>query len=213
VELTDLLLKVKKMINIPLKILPLLLAFSLAFASVPLAPRVGAGGKVDMFGCMQSNDYYIANFAAYAVSQQKDNKAPIVPQCQDLPQTGKTQIAIDLLDRDVRRKPAWLKIFDNHGSLIAQTNPVINKQGVITTTVNFAHQGQYDVVLYVEDNDLNVPPEISALHIPLTVAVTTPGPAVKPMQWLWLIGFIALFALAVGLITPRLQKSGQTLST
>ncbi len=198
------------MINLTLKILPLLLASSLAFASVPLAPRVGAGGKVDMFGCMQSNDFYIANFAAYSVSQQKDNKTPIVPQCQDLPLTGNTQIAIDLLDRDVRRKPAWLKIFDNHKNLIAQTEPAINKQGVITTTVNFAHQGQYDVVLYVEDSDLNVAPEISALHIPLAVAVTTPGPAVTPIQWLWVIGFIVLFALAIGLIAPRLQKSGQT---
>lgn len=198
------------MINLTLKFLPFLLASSLATASVPLAPRVGAGGKVDMFGCMQSNDFYIANFAAYSVSQQKDNKTPIDPQCTDLPMVGKTQIAVDLLDRDVRRKPAWLKIFDNHGALIAQTNPAINKQGVITTTVNFAHQGQYDVVLYVEDNDLNVAPEISALHIPLAVAVTTPGPAVTTSQWLWVTGFIALFALAIGLITPRLQKSGQT---
>lgn len=198
------------MFNFTLKILPLLLASSLAFASVPLAPRVGAGGKIDMFGCMQSNDFYIANFAAYSVNQQNDNKTPIVPQCQDLPLTGNTQIAIDLLDRDVRRKPSWLKVFDNHKKLIAQTEPAVNKQGVITTTVNFPHQGHYDVVLYVEDSDLNVAPEISALHIPLAVAVTTPGPAVTPIQWLWVIGFIVLFALAIGLIAPRLQKSGQT---
>jgi hypothetical protein len=173
-----------KRFNLCFKSLLLLLLASSAFASVPLAPRMGAGGKIDMFGCMQSNDFYIANFAAYPLSQQKDKKTLIVPQCQDLPYTGNTQITLDLLDRDVRRKPVWLKIFDNHMALISQTEPAVEKQGVITATVNFPHQGQYEVVLYVEDKDLNVAPEISALHIPLSVAITAPGPAVTPMQCL-----------------------------
>jgi hypothetical protein len=199
------------MIHFSLKTLLLYVLAWSAFASVPLAPRVGAGGKMDMFGCMQSNDFYIANFAAYPISQQKDNKTPIIPQCQDLPQIGTTQISLDLLDRDVRRKPVWLKVFDSHNTLIAETQPDIKKQGVITIPVNFPHQGHYEVVLYVEDADLNIAPEISALHIPLAVAVTAPGPAVTPVQWFWVIGFIVLFALVIGLITPRINKSKQAL--
>lgn len=199
------------MIHFSLKTLLLLVLAWSAFASVPLAPRVGAGGKMDMFGCMQSNDFYIANFAAYPISQQKDNKTLIVPQCQDLPQIGNTQITLDLLDKDVRRKLIWLKVFDNHNALIAETQPDIKKQGVITIPVNFPHQGHYEVVLYVEDTDLNIAPEISALHIPLAVAVTAPGPAVTPVQWFWVIGFIVLFALVIGLITPRINKSKQAL--
>lgn len=178
-------------------------------ASVPLAPRMGVNGKIDMFGCMQSNDYYIANFAVYPLSQLKDSKTPIVPYCQDTPFTGMSQLSLDLLDRDVRKKTVWLKVFDRHNTVVAQTQPSINKQGVLTTTVNFSGQGQYDVVLYVEDPDLNTDPQTTALHIPLAVALITPGPSASAGQWLWVVGGIAFIALSVGLITSSINKTKQ----
>ena len=194
----------KTMINILL----LLLTATSAFASVPLPPRMGAGGKMDMYGCMQSNDYYIANFAAYPITQQStDKKALIIPQCVDSPYTGNTQISIDLLDRDVRRKPVWIKVFDNHQALIAQTEPAVAKQGVITTAVNFPHQGQYDVVLYVEDSDLNTNPETSALHIPLKIAMTTAGKPASAGGFLTLAVVIAVLALVLGWLIPRQLKA------
>jgi hypothetical protein len=192
-----------------LTILCLFLASSIAMASVPLAPRMGAGGKIDMFGCMQSNDFYIANFAAYpfyAMQQQGKNKTPIMPYCQDFPFTGDTQIMLDLLDRDVRRKSVWIKIFDNHKSLIAETTPAVQKQAVITTRVNFPHQGQYDVVLYVEDNDLNVNPETSALHIPLMVAMTVVGEPASTGNFLTVTLVIIIFALGLGWLVTRQLK-------
>ena len=128
-----------------LKIALLFLLTANALASVPLAPRTGVGGKIDMFGCMQTNDFYIANFAVYPISQMKDKKTTIAGLCEDLPYLGNAQITIDLLDRDVRRKPVWLKVFDSKKNLIAQTEPKIEKQGVLTTTVNFEKQGKYDV--------------------------------------------------------------------
>ncbi|MCX7068910.1 MAG: hypothetical protein NTW85_14615 [Methylococcales bacterium] len=190
-----------------IRILLLLLTATSTFASVPLAPRMGAGGKLDMYGCMQSNDYYIANFAAYPITQQStDKKTLIIPQCVDSPYTGNTQISIDLLDRDVRRKPVWIKVFDNHQALIAQTDPAVAKQGVITTAVNFPHQGQYDVVLYVEDNELNTNPEASALHIQLKIAMTTAGAPASAGGFLTVAIGIVLLALILGFLIPRQLK-------
>jgi hypothetical protein len=196
------------MINFSLKIGLLLLTVTSAFASVPLAPRMGAGGKIDMYGCMQTNDYYIANFAIYPITeQQKDPKKPMLPHCQDIPYTGNAQLTLDLLDRDVRRKPVWIKVFDNHKSLITQTEPSVSKQGVITTSVNFPHQGQYDVVLYVEDSDLNTNPETSALHIPLLVATTVVGEPATTGGFFKVAAGIAILALLLGWFIPRQLKA------
>jgi hypothetical protein len=197
------------MIKLSLKILVLLLTLTTTvFASVPLAPRMSAGGKLDMYGCMQSNDYYIANFAIYPITQQqKDKKAPIYPYCQDIPYTGNSQIAVDLLDRDVRRKSVWIKVFDNHKNLITQTEPTLAKQGVITTAVNFPHQGLYDIVLYVEDSDLNTNPETSALHIPLSVAMAAVGEPATTGSFFKVATGIVILALILGWLIPRQLKA------
>ena len=113
-----------------LKMAMLFLLATNVFASVPLAPRTGVGGKIDMYGCMQTNDFYIANFAVYPISQMKDKKTSIAGLCEDLPYLGNAQITIDLLDRDVRRKPVWIKVFDSKKNLIAQTQPKVEKQAV-----------------------------------------------------------------------------------
>lgn len=180
------------------------------FASVPLAPRMGADGKIDMFGCMQSNDYYIANFAVYPITQQQSNgKKIIMPYCADLPFIGNSQLSVDLLDRDVRRKNVWLKVFDNHQNLIAQTEPTTAKQGVITTAVNFPHQGQYDVVLYVADDDLHTNLNDSALHIPLKVAMPTSGEPASIGNFLSVLLGIGGFALLLGWLLPRYLKGAE----
>ncbi len=181
-------------------------------ASIPLAPRMGADGKIDMFGCMQSNDYYIVNFAAYQTDLKKSTgkKTLLTPWCQSLPQIGETTIAIDLLDRDVRKKPVSLKIMDSNKQYLYESPVTEVKQGVITAKVNFARQGLYEVVLFIEDRELNIDPVVSALHIPLTVATSVPGPSATPMQWIWVIAGIALFTLLIGIITLHLSKSTET---
>lgn len=176
------------------------------FASVPLAPRAGVGGKIDMYGCMQTNDFYIANFAVYPISQMKDKKTTIAGLCEDLPYLGNAQITIDLLDRDVRRKPVWLKVFDSKKNLITQTEPKIEKQGVLTTTVNFEKQGKYDVVLYVDDADLKTAPETSALHIPLLVATTVAGEPESAGGFLKVVLIVVVFAFGIGFFVNRQLK-------
>ncbi|WP_347987666.1 hypothetical protein [Methylomonas sp. AM2-LC] len=178
-----------------------------AGASVPLGGnRKGNGGSYDMYGCMQSNDYYVVNFAAYQLdpSQAKDSKSLPVAECIDLPMTGKTQISIDLLDLDVRKKPVALKILREDGQTVAELPMAIVKQGVLSTTVDFKTSGKYLAVLTVDDTDLHTLPEVSALHIPLTVAlVTEPSGGQNSLLILFIIGIIVAGS---AYFVPRLLK-------
>lgn len=199
-----------KSINMLVKILSLLLVSSIATASVPLAPRAGAGGKMDMYGCMQSNDYYIANFAAYqgqGDSQQPQNKSALLTAlCQEIPSVGAAQISIDLLDRDVRHKAVTIKVVDSNNKVLLETPATVAKQGVITANVNFPVAGHYQVVLYVADDELKIAPEIGALHIPLTVALVTPGASASIGNLMFIVIGIVALALVFGLLMPRWLK-------
>jgi len=153
-----------------------LMILAQAQASVPLGGnRKGVGGSYDLYGCMYSNDYYVVNFAAYQLDPNlaKDNKSLPEAECTDIPTTGNTQISIDLLDLDVRKKPVALKILSEDGTTIAHLPMAVFKQGVLSVTANLQVAGKYQAVLSVDDTDLGLPLETTALHIPLTVALVT----------------------------------------
>ncbi len=184
-------------------------------ASVPLGGnRKGVGGSYDMYGCMQSNDYYVVNFAAYqAASAANDNKSLPVAECIDLPVTGKTQIAIDLLDLDVRKKPVALKILREDGQTLAELPMAIAKNGVISTTVDFKTVGKYQAILFVDDKDLHTPLDVSALHIPLTVALVTEQSAGGNSLWVLIISLGLLVAGAAYFVPQWLKpKSAEFLN-
>jgi len=190
-------------------LLPMLLLPSLTLASVPLgAPKKAAGGKADLYGCMQSNDYYIANFAAYQldVNRAENDRTLPEPECVDLPRIGKTQIAVDMLDRDVRRKPVAMKITAADGRVLAETPMAAPKQGVLSTEVNFHSPGHYQIALYINDTDLNLPLETGALRIPLAVAVAPQDKPAPQGGLTFLFVGLGLCIAAVGWLTPRLLK-------
>lgn len=191
------------------KALPLLLTSSLVMASVPLAPRAGAGGKMDMYGCMQSNEYYIANFAAYQTDPQqaKNEKTLLTALCQEIPNTGATQITVDLLDRDVRHKPVILKVLDSSAKVLAETPVTVAKQGVLTANVNFPSAGNYEAIVYIDDSDTHVAQATSALHIPLTVALVTVGTSASMGNLLLIVLGVSGFALGLGKLVPRMLKA------
>ncbi len=189
-------------------VLLLLTLLGQANASVPLGNnRKGVGGSSDMYGCMLSNDYYVANFAAYQIdpSLVKDNKSLPQAECIDMPATGKTQISIDLLDLDVRKKPVALKILREDGQTIAELPMAIVKQGVLSTTVDFKTAGKYQAVLFVDDTDLHTSPETSALHIPLTVGMASEQSG-GGNGLLVLFTLIGLLTAAAAILLPRLLK-------
>ncbi|CAD6880975.1 hypothetical protein [Methylomonas albis] len=177
-----------------------------ASASVPLGGnRKGVGGAFDMYGCMQSNDYYVVNFAAYQFdpTQAKDTKTLPTAECIDIPLVGKTQLTLDLLDRDVRKKQVALKILREDGQTIAALPMAVAKQGVISVSVDFKTPGKYQAVLTVMDTDLNMAPEISALQIPLTVALVVEQSASEKPLWIFFL-VIGLLVAGLAYFLPRL---------
>ncbi len=183
-----------------------------ANASVPLGGnRKGTSGSYDMYGCMQSNDYYVVNFAAYQIDPSQVENAKTLPEaeCINLPMTGKIQISVDLLDLDVRKKPVALRILNESDKTIAEIPMAIVKQGVLSTTVDFATTGKYTAVLTVDDNDLHTPLPVSALNIPLTVAV----PGNQTVQGNGLLIFIILIVSLIAVsayYVPRWLKPDPT---
>lgn len=186
----------------------LLLATATVSASIPLGGvRKSSDGKYDLYGCMQSNDYYIANFAAFQTQPGKpvDPKKMPPPECINLPALGPTLISVDLLDRDVRHKEVSMKITGDNGQVLLETPPIIAKQGVITGNVDFKTKGNYTVVLSVNDTDLHTPADISALKIPITVAMEIVEPASKSAM-IAFFGFMAVLAVGLAVLLPRFLK-------
>lgn len=187
-------------------------AFGQAQASVPLGGnRKGADGNYDLYGCMLTNDYYVVNFAAYQLdpNQAKDDKSIPQAECVDLPRLGKTQIAVDLLDLDVRKKPVGLKILREDGQAIAEVPMAVVKQGVLTASVDFKTAGKYQAVLLVEDSDLHTPADTSALHMPLTVAMAVAPSAANAGSGKGLgvvFGALGLCLALAAYYIPRLLK-------
>ncbi len=188
----------------------MLCTFAQAEASVPLGGnRKGAGGSYDMYGCMLTNDYYVVNFAAYQFdpSQTQGGKQPLPEaECVDMPMAGKTQISIDLLDLDVRKKPVALKILREDGQTVAELPMAVAKQGVLSTSVDFKTPGKYQAVLYVDDSDLRMPLEVSALHIPLTVGMASAQAEGGVGGLLVLLIITSTIVAGLAYFVPRLLK-------
>lgn len=179
-----------------------------AVASVPLGGnRKGTGGNYDMYGCMLSNDYYVVNFAAYQYDPNQPIDAKSLPQaeCVDLPTTGKTQISIDLLDMDIRKKPVALKIIREDGQTLAELPMAVVKQGVLSTTVDFKAAGKYQALMTVEDSDLRMPLDVTALHIPITVALISETSGAGNGLMI-LLAVIAIVVALSAYYLPRLLK-------
>jgi hypothetical protein len=187
----------------------LLATSSTAIGSVPLAPRKNAAGKLDMFGCMQSNEFYIVNFASYQTDPQTSGgKQPGTSvYCQNLPAAGPAQFTVDLLDRDVRHKPVWIKVFNADKQPIFETPKVTAKQGVITANMNLPSSGVYDITVYVDDNDLNIAPEIGALHIALYAGISPPEPPTSGRPVIVFLIVIAAAVIILGWYLPRRLKT------
>jgi hypothetical protein len=72
--------------------------------------------------------------------------------------------------------------------------------------VDFSGPGRYDLVLYVDDTDLRIPPDVGALHMPLMVAMPAPPPTVDFGQWVTVVLVVGALSWTLGLLLSRLLK-------
>lgn len=121
--------------------------------------------------CLQASEFYIAKFAVYQEDPNKDIKLQSKPYCVDVPLVGPAHINFDLLDRDVRKKPVSIKVVGPDAAVLAETPMKVATTGIARGDVVFPAVGVYDVILRVGDENSDIPPDVSAIHVSVKVGM------------------------------------------
>lgn len=129
--------------------------------------------------CMIETDFYIVHLTAYqepekGVKLKKRKK--FEPFCQELPNHGVSYLAIDFIDRDLRKMPVGMRVIEKlenpdgegmiDGAIIAETAPKNYKRGVADIQVDFPKPGHYALIAMVGDDMF-----ADKIEIPLRVGI------------------------------------------
>jgi hypothetical protein len=148
--------------------------------------------------CMITTDFYIVHLSAYQ-EPKKDGKKrhTFKPFCQELPEAGASFLAIDFIDRDLRKMPIGMQVMELKenpeggemidGKIIAQLPAQNYKTGVAQIQVDFPKPGHYALVASVGDDMF-----ADKIRIPLRVGIGS--------EFHWSSLFPYLMAIALALI-------------
>lgn len=160
--------------------------------------------------CIKVNDLYAVNFTAYAPPSKEElkemspaeRKAAIRPYCDRVPRSGKLYLSVDLLDRDARKMPVWLRLVKlkegeelAEEAVLARTEPEVHPKGSLTLSAEVREPGRYALV--VTFGEEAVLPE-DELWIPFEVASGRPWQELLLPYLPWLFGGLLLFGLVGG---------------
>jgi len=160
--------------------------------------------------CVRVNDLYAVNFTAYHVPSREalqkmspaERKAAMQPHCQSVPQTGKIYFGVDLLDRDARQMPVWMRLVrlqENEegelveGPVIARSEPQIHPQGSLQLAAQIDEPGRY-LVIVTFGKEATIPED--ELKIPITIGQSASWEDKFLSSLPWLFGGIVLLSLA-----------------
>ncbi len=129
--------------------------------------------------CLITTDFYIVHLTAYQ-PPKKDSKTKkrhtFERFCQELPEHGNSFLAIDFIDRDLRKMPigmSVIKLKENpeggemiDGKVLAEIPPQIYKTGVSQIQVDFPKPGHYALIATVGDDMF-----ADKIRIPLRVGI------------------------------------------
>jgi hypothetical protein len=122
----------------------------------------GGGGGMGRGGdshCIVEKGHYTVHFAAY---QQREHVEGMIgrefdPYCEDVPNTGKTTLVFDLLDRELREVPVAVRVVEAgvadgvEPRTVLYVPPTTYANGIVTTEANFDHPGRYTASVSVEE--------------------------------------------------------------
>lgn len=169
----------------------LLWAAFLAFVSGCRDPS-GIGGQgvdIKQLSCMVMNDFYAVRFTAYQEpgSREHQDTAAFAPYCQELPATGRTYLAVDLLDQDLRTTAIAVRIAEETAGgpkTLAEIPAKNYPAGVVELAADLPRPGQYSVTLAVG----HASAAENTIKIPLKVYVKSPFEAAIPYAALLISG-------------------------
>ncbi len=153
--------------------------------------------------CLITNDLYAVHLTIYQVPSELSNdtvKAGFKPYCQELPQTGRTYITLDLLDRDVRTLPMTVRVQreseEGPPTILSEIPRRTYPAGVVEAVADLPEPGHYSVVLAMGESRSSEDPFV----IRMTVGSPYSVSAVLPYA---LIGLVALGGILA--LLPRLR--------
>lgn len=152
--------------------------------------------------CLITTDFYIVHLTAYQEPKEtgeKSKRHKFLRFCQDLPDIGRSHLAIDLIDRDLRLMPVSLRVVEEvknaqeeitEVAVIAEVAAQVYKNGVAQVQVDFPKPGHYALKAKVGDDIF-----ADEIRIPLRVAL---GPA---FDWPLYLGILIVALLAYGVLS------------
>lgn len=127
--------------------------------------------------CMITTDFYIVHLTTYQQPKPDGKKRhTFKPFCKDLPEQGPSHLALDFIDRDLRKMPIGMEVItlvDNpdggemvDGDSIALIKPQTYKTGVAQIQADFPSPGHYALIATVGDDMF-----ADKIRIPLRVGI------------------------------------------
>mgnify|MGYP001337122257 CR=1 FL=1 len=145
----------------------ILSAFYLAIILIiffsPTVARAHGGVAIDMDPCVQRAGPYLVHFSAYQPQNYATEEI-----CSSVPRTGNVILVFDLIDPELRKKFAAIRIVEVKGAaeprLLLDIPAKIYPNGVMNAEVNFDSPGQYTAIMTLDD-------VAGSIEFPIRVAV------------------------------------------
>jgi hypothetical protein len=172
----------------------------LGFHDTALAQAASQSDPLKSLQCLITTDFYIVHLTTYQepkkASDSKKRKK-FEPFCQVLPEHGPSFLAIDFIDRDLRKMPVGMRVIEEledpesgemiEGATIAETPSQNYKNGVAQIQANFLKPGHYALIATVGDDMF-----ADKIRIPLRVGIG------EAFSWSSLLPYlIAILAIAI----------------
>lgn len=148
--------------------------------------------------CLITTDFYIVHLTSYQEPKKDaDSKRhKFKPFCQELPEHGLSYLAVDFIDRDLRKMPIGMRVVEEvespeggemtEGTIIAETPAQLYKTGVAQIQADFPKPGQYALIVMVGDDMF-----ADKIRIPLRVGIGS------LFTWTSLLPFLFLVVVAL----------------
>ncbi len=150
----------------------------LGFQGAVLAQDESLSDPTKSLQCLITTDFYIVHLTSYQEPKKDaDSKRhKFKPFCQELPEHGLSYLAVDFIDRDLRKMPIGLRVVEEvenpegdemtEGTIIAETPAQLYKTGVAQIQADFPKPGQYALIVMVGDDMF-----ADKIRIPLRVGI------------------------------------------
>ena len=121
-------------------------ALILAACCPPAGVWAHGGVGMDMDPCVERAGAYLIHFSAYQFQEYAAQE-----YCRSVPRTGEAVLVLDLIDPELRRRPAALRVVQESSPqrVLLDVPAQVYPNGVVNAEVNFEASGRYSALMTV----------------------------------------------------------------